>query len=84
MVLALAAAALLGSAALTALGQDGGKKGGPGRGAGKGARPEQGAGVAVGTDAPDLALKTLDGKSLWRLSAFRGKQPVALIFGSYT
>jgi len=37
-----------------------------------------------GDAAPDFTLKHLDGKSKVRLSSFRGKRPVALIFGSYT
>ena len=39
---------------------------------------------AVGDSAPDFSLKTLDGKETFTLSQFRGKQPVVLIFGSYT
>jgi hypothetical protein len=38
----------------------------------------------VGELAPDFTLPTVDHKSDVRLSAFRGKQPVVLIFGSYT
>ena len=38
----------------------------------------------VGTKAPDFKLKTLDGKKTVKLSEFKGKQPVALVFGSYT
>ncbi len=38
----------------------------------------------VGDAAPDFSLKTLDGKETIRLSQFQGKQPVVLIFGSYT
>lgn len=34
--------------------------------------------------APDFSLRTLDGKGTVRLSDFRGKKPVVLIFGSYT
>jgi len=34
--------------------------------------------------APDFELKSLDGKQTVRLSSFRGKKPVLLIFGSYT
>jgi hypothetical protein len=34
--------------------------------------------------APDFELKTTDGKTLVKLSDFRGKKPVALVFGSYT
>jgi hypothetical protein len=39
---------------------------------------------AVGDSAPEFSLKTLDGKETYALSQFRGKQPVVLIFGSYT
>src|SRR5436190_2095156 len=34
--------------------------------------------------APDFSLRTADGKETVTLSDFRGKRPVALIFGSYT
>jgi hypothetical protein len=34
--------------------------------------------------APDFTLKSPDGKKTIRLSDFRGKKPVALVFGSYT
>ena len=40
--------------------------------------------LAVGDIAPDFALKTVDGSSTVKLSSFRGKQPVVLVFGSYT
>ena len=40
--------------------------------------------VHVGDLAPDFKLKTLDGKRTMRLRVHRGKQPVVLIFGSYT
>jgi len=40
---------------------------------------------APGTIAPDFALPRLDDRGQTvRLSDYRGKQPVALIFGSYT
>ncbi len=40
---------------------------------------------AVSTSAPDFELPLLDDRSRTvRLSNFRGKRPVALIFGSYT
>lgn len=39
---------------------------------------------AVGTVAPDFDLETRDGTDRIRLSQFRGKQPVVLIFGSWT
>jgi peroxiredoxin len=41
-------------------------------------------GPAVGQDAPDFALKALHGEKTVKLSSFRGKKPVVLIFGSYT
>ena len=34
--------------------------------------------------APDFVLPTVNRKSQVRLSSFRGKQPVVLVFGSYT
>lgn len=37
-----------------------------------------------GDAAPDFRLTTLDRKSEVALADFRGKQPVVLIFGSYT
>ena len=40
--------------------------------------------VHEGDVAPDFKLKTLDGKRTMRLRAHRGKQPVVLVFGSYT
>jgi hypothetical protein len=55
-----------------------------------GARPrDPGAAVAsdgppVGSLAPDFALAPPDGGARVRLSDWRGKQPVALIFGSFT
>lgn len=38
----------------------------------------------LGDVAPGFSLKQLDGKKRVRLSSFKGKKPVALIFGSYT
>lgn len=38
----------------------------------------------VGEMAPDFELPTSDRTSQVRLASFRGKQPVVLIFGSYT
>jgi hypothetical protein len=38
----------------------------------------------VGQIAPDFELRTADGKKRVRLSSFRGKKPVVLIFGSHT
>lgn len=38
----------------------------------------------VGDLAPDFELQDPDGKVQIRLSDFRGKRPVALVFGSYT
>ncbi|MDQ3621703.1 MAG: redoxin domain-containing protein [Verrucomicrobiota bacterium] len=40
--------------------------------------------VRVGDEAPDFTLKTQDGAREVRLSSFRGKRPVVLVFGSYT
>ena len=40
--------------------------------------------LKVGDVAPDSKLKTLDGKETVSLSSFKGKRPVALVFGSYT
>ena len=51
-----------------------------GRGGGRARGPAPTAGQA----APDFTLKTLDGKATHTLSSFKGKKPVALIFGSYT
>lgn len=41
-------------------------------------------GPPVGTYPPDFSLKRLDAEGRVRLSSFRGKRPVALVFGSYT
>jgi hypothetical protein len=38
----------------------------------------------VGDVAPDFSLETYRRKSRVQLSAFRGKKPVVLVFGSYT
>lgn len=38
----------------------------------------------VGDLAPDFELQDVDGNATIRLSTFRGKRPVALVFGSYT
>ena len=40
--------------------------------------------LKVGDQAPDVSLETQDRKTRVQLSAFRGKIPVVLIFGSYT
>lgn len=40
--------------------------------------------LKTGDAAPDFDLQTLDRKSRVRLSSFRGKKPVMLVFGSYT
>lgn len=37
-----------------------------------------------GDDAPDFQLSTFDHKSEVKLSSFRDKQAVVLVFGSYT
>ena len=38
----------------------------------------------VGDAAPEFDLQTVERTARVQLSSFRGKQPVALIFGSYT
>ena len=38
----------------------------------------------VGDVAPDFSIFDIEGKNQIRSSDFRGKKPVALIFGSYT
>jgi hypothetical protein len=40
--------------------------------------------LLVGGTAPDFTLPLLDHSGSVRLSSFRGRQPVVLIFGSYT
>ena len=40
--------------------------------------------LRVGDPAPNFTLKSPDGKRQVTLSDYRGKQPVALVFGSYT
>jgi hypothetical protein len=44
----------------------------------------RGGSLRVGDPAPEFVLPTVDRKSEVRLSEFRGKQPVVLVFGSYT
>jgi len=41
-------------------------------------------GTRVGELAPDFTLPTVDRTAEVSLSSFRGKQPVVLVFGSYT
>jgi hypothetical protein len=38
----------------------------------------------VGDQAPDFSLQTIDRKARVQLSSLRGKEPVVLVFGSYT
>jgi hypothetical protein len=38
----------------------------------------------VGDVAPDFQLSDVNGENPVRLSQFRGKSPVALVFGSFT
>lgn len=40
--------------------------------------------LRVGDMAPDFRLPTVDRKSYVQLASFRGRQPVVLVFGSYT
>lgn len=47
-------------------------------------RAERPKAPAVCDIAPDFELKTLDQKSKVKLSSFREKTPVVLVFGSYT
>lgn len=46
-------------------------------------RPREGK-LKVGDPAPDFELKRLEGKGEVKLSSFKGKRPVVLVFGSYT
>lgn len=46
--------------------------------------PPQDGSLGEGDGAPDFTLKTVDGKREVALSRYRGRQPVVLIFGSYT
>jgi peroxiredoxin len=45
--------------------------------------PRQGT-LKVGDLAPDFELTVRGGEQKVRLSSFRGRRPVALVFGSYT
>ena len=47
-------------------------------------KEQEAAGPNLYEDAPDFALRTLDGKRIVKLSDFRGREPVVLVFGSYT
>jgi hypothetical protein len=38
----------------------------------------------MGDEAPDFQLRDVNGQNPVRLSNFRGRKPVALIFGSFT
>ena len=70
------------SAALEAgAGEQGSKPPGPRARRGKQRPPDL---LKAGDVATDFKLKSLDGKHSTKLSSYRGKQPVALIFGSYT
>lgn len=40
--------------------------------------------LEVGDQAPDFSLRTADRSGHVQLSSFRGRQPVTLVFGSYT
>lgn len=46
-------------------------------------RPVEGR-LAAGDPAPDFNLKLRGSENRVRLADFRGKRPVALVFGSYT
>jgi len=47
-------------------------------------RRREGEITTEGKPAPDFKLKTVDGKHEAQLASFKGKKPVALLFGSYT
>lgn len=47
-------------------------------------REEKGKQLEIGDEAPIFKLKSLDGKKETDLKEFRDKEPVVLIFGSYT
>ena len=40
--------------------------------------------LKVGDAATDFTLDSPDGKKAFKLSSFKGKKPVVLVFGSYT
>ena len=40
--------------------------------------------LSAGAQAPDFNLETYDKSGFVQLSSFRGKEPVVLVFGSYT
>ncbi len=40
--------------------------------------------LKVGDAATDFTLDSPDGKKNFKLSSFKGKKPVVLVFGSYT
>jgi peroxiredoxin len=40
--------------------------------------------LRVGDPAPDFHLETIDRRDRVQLSSFRGREPVVLVFGSYT
>ena len=44
----------------------------------------RGGAVRVGDTAPDFTLPTADKASTMHVASFRGRMPVALVFGSYT
>ena len=75
-VLALVAGGLLVSAAAAQT-----ERQRPGRGADD--MPRQGT-LRVGDLAPDFTLKMKEGNRDVKLSSFKGRRPVVLVFGSYT
>ena len=40
--------------------------------------------LKAGDPAADFTLQSPDGKKVFKLSSFKGKKPVVLVFGSYT
>lgn len=69
---AMVGAALVAAAAVPGFAQ---------RSAGSAARSEA---PQAGQPAPEVTLRKLDSDQTVKLSQFRGKKPVLLIFGSYT
>jgi hypothetical protein len=65
-------------------GESGVLRGPPGAEGSAGARGYASDGPPVGSPAPDFALAPPEGGERVRLSEWRGKKPVALVFGSYT
>lgn len=72
----------LGLAVVAASGQQGGRPGEVNTPAARGERLQDR--LKEGDPAPDFALPLLKGKGEVKLSTFRGRRPVVLVFASYT